>query len=72
MFTKALDTLLMPRLADDVKTFFGMSSLIQCSLRTTDSDVKQRINKLLNEPLFTLSDLGKRYRAINYLERTER
>lgn len=70
MFTKALDTLLMPRLADDAKTFFGMSSLIQCSLRTTDSDVKQRINKLLNEPLFTLSDLGKKYRAINYLEKT--
>ena len=70
MFHKVLDTLLMPRLATDAKTFFGMSSLLRYSLRTTDSDVKQRINKLLNEPLFTLSDLDKKYRAINYLEKT--
>lgn len=70
MFPKVLDTLLMPRLAPEVKTFFGMSSLIQSGLRTTDPGVEQKIDKLLNEPLFTLSDLGKKYRTINYLEQT--
>ena len=70
MFPKVLDTLLMPRLAPEVKTFFGMSSLIQSGLRTTDLGVEQKIDKLLNEPLFTLSDLGKKYRTINYLEQT--
>lgn len=70
MFPKVLDTLLMPRLTPEVKTFFGMSSLIQSGLRTTDLGVEQKIDKLLNEPLFTLSDLGKKYRTINYLEQT--
>ncbi|NCC20268.1 hypothetical protein EOM33_04360 [Candidatus Saccharibacteria bacterium] len=70
MFPKTLDTLLMPRLAPDVKTFFGMSSLIKSGLRTTDPGVEQKIDKLLNEPLFTLSDLDKKYRTINYLEQT--
>ncbi len=70
MFPKVLDTLLMPRLASEAKTFFGMSSLIQSGLRTTDPGVEQKIDKLLNEPLFTMSDLGKKYRTINYLEQT--
>ncbi len=70
MFPKVLDTLLMPRLTPEVKTFFGMSSLIQSGLRTTDPGVEEKIDKLLNEPLFTLSDLGKKYRTINYLEQT--
>lgn len=71
MLPKVLDTLLMPRLTPEVKTFFGMSSLIQSGLRTTDPGVEQKIDKLLNEPLFTLSDLGKKYRTINYLEQTD-
>ena len=70
MFPKVLDTLLMPRLTPEVKTFFGMSSLIKSGLRTTDLGVEKKIDKLLNEPLFTLSDLGKKYRTINYLEQT--
>lgn len=70
MSTKVLDTLLMPCLAPEAKTFFGMSSLIQSGLRTTGPGVEQKIDKLLNEPLFTLSDLGKKYRTINYLEQT--
>ena len=70
MFPKVLDTLLMPRLTPEVKSFFGMSSLIQSGLRTTDPGVEEKIDKLLNEPLFTLSDLGKKYRTINYLEQT--
>ena len=70
MFPKVLDTLLMTRLTPEVKTFFGMSSLIKSGLRTTDLGVEKKIDKLLNEPLFTLSDLGKKYRTINYLEQT--
>lgn len=70
MSTKVLDTLLMPRLTPDVKTFFGMSSLVKAGLRHAEPEVKKKIDTFLNEPIFTMSDLGKKYRTINYLEET--
>lgn len=70
MSTKVLDTLLMPRLTPEVKIFFGMSSLVQAGFRHASPDVEKKIDTFLNEPIFTLSDLGKKYRTINYLEET--
>lgn len=70
MSTKVLDTLLMPRLSPEVKTFFGMSSLVQTGFRHTSPEVEKKIDTFLNEPVFTMSDLGKKYRTINYLEHT--
>lgn len=70
MSTKVLDTLLMPRLKPEVKTFFGMSSLIRVGFRDTNPEVEEKIDRFLNEPVFTMSDLGKKYRTINYLEKT--
>lgn len=70
MLPKVLDTLLMPRLTPEAKTFFGMSSLVKAGLRHADPEVKKKVDTFLNEPIFTLSDLGKKYRTINYLEKT--
>lgn len=68
--TKILDTLLLPQLTADTRTFFGMSSLIKTGLKHTSGTVKNKIEKFLNEPLYRVSDLGKKYRTINYLETT--
>ena len=70
MLPKVLDTLLMPRLTPEAKTFFGMSSLVKAGLRHADPEVKKKVDTFLNEPIFTLSDLCKKYRTINYLEKT--
>lgn len=69
--SKILDSLLLPRITPETKVFFGMSSIIKSGLKYTSQEVKDRINTFFNEPIFRLSDLGKKYRTINYLEATD-
>lgn len=70
MFPRILDTLLMPQLDPGTKTFFGMSSILRRALETTDEKVNDKVNTFLQKPLFRMSDLDKKYRIINYLEKT--
>lgn len=69
MTTKVLDTLLMPKLTLESKTFFGMSSILRMELTYTDSATRKKLSSFLNEPIFTLANLDKKYRSVNYLEK---
>ncbi|HMQ95942.1 MAG TPA: hypothetical protein PKD19_01855 [Candidatus Saccharibacteria bacterium] len=65
-----LDSLLLPKITEDTKSFFGMSSIVKSGIKHTNKKTKDKIDTFLNEPLFRVSDLGKKYRTINYLEAT--
>ena len=65
-----LDSLLLPKMTEDTKSFFGMSSIVKSGIKHTSKKTKDKIDTFLNEPLFRVSDLGKKYRTINYLETT--
>ena len=65
-----LDSLLLPKITEDTKSFFGMSSIVNSGIKHTSKETKDRIDAFLNGPLFRVSDLGKKYRTINYLETT--